>query len=88
MSLKIKRRISSFGEIRFLSKSQSLVADLKRSIPRLLKSKLLRLVNNNYINKEAGYFLFQTLLYSLSFVLRSNIKKMKDKMITAKPTNK
>ena len=49
MSLEIKQRIGNFKEIRFLSKSQSLVADLNRSIPRLLKSKLLRLVNNNYI---------------------------------------
>ena len=55
MSLEIKKRIGNFEEIRFLSKSQFIVADLKRSIPRFLKSKLLRLAYYNYIIKEVEH---------------------------------
>ncbi len=64
MSLEIKKRIGNFKEIRFLSKSQFLVADLKRSIPRFLKSKLLRLAYYNYIIKEAEH-LSQPLFFKI-----------------------
>ena len=70
MSLEIKKRIGNFEEIRFLSKSQFLVADLKRSIPRFLKSKLLRRAYYNYIIKEAEH-LSQPLFLNLSISKKS-----------------
>ena len=37
MSLEIKKRIGNFKEIRFRSKSQFLVADLKQSYPQIVE---------------------------------------------------